>query len=224
MSKADPAPTGYHHGDLRNALLREGRRVLEEKGAAELSLRECARNVGVSEAAPARHFDGKEGLLAAIASDGFRELAAQRLALVQSKLSTLQKSGEMLLSYVRYAQSNKGVFNLMVGPRILATHRHADLVEAAAESFDLFSNTLVELALENKWPRSQVELVAHSAWAMEHGLATLILADRAPRKDRNVDLQQMIDFSITMLLSAVVAGPNGLRAAKSMKKVRPARI
>lgn len=221
-SKSDvsPAPVAYHHGDLRNALLREGRRLLEEKGAAELSLRECVRAVGVSEAAPSRHFDGKAGLLAAIATEGFRELAAQRLAIDQSKLSTLEKSREMLLSYVRYAQANKGVFNLMVGPRILTTDRHADLLSAAAQSFDIFSNTLVNLALENGWPRSQVELVAHSAWVVEHGLATLILADRAPRKDRNLPLDKMIDFSIAMSLSAVIAGPDGLRLAKASRRVR----
>jgi AcrR family transcriptional regulator len=210
-AKAAPAPAPYHHGDLRNALLREGRQLLEEMGASELSLRECARRVGVSEAAPSRHFEGKEGLLAGIASDGFRELAAQRLAIIESNLSPLEEARAMLLSYVRYAQANKGVFNLMVGPRILDTRRHAELLEAGARSFNLFSESIVRLAIESGWPRSQVELVAHSAWAMEHGLATLILADRAPRADRKVDLEQMIDFSVAMMLSGVVAGPSAMR-------------
>jgi AcrR family transcriptional regulator len=210
-SKAAPAPAPYHHGDLRNALLREGRLLLEERGVAELSLRECARRAGVSEAAPSRHFEGKEGLLAGIATDGFRELAAQRVAIVESKLSPLEEAREMLLSYVHYAQANKGVFNLMVGPRILDTPRYPDLSAEGARSFNLFSDSLVRLAIESGWPRSQVELVAHSAWAMEHGLATLILADRAPRPDRNVVLAQMIDFSIAMMLSAVDAGPEAMR-------------
>jgi AcrR family transcriptional regulator len=219
-AKAPPAPAPYHHGDLRNALLREGRQLLEEMGAAELSLRECARRVGVSEAAPSRHFEGKEGLLAGIASDGFRELAAQRLAIVELKLSPLEEAREMLLSYVRYAQANKGVFNLMVGPRILDTRRHAELLEEGAKSFNLFSESLVRLAIDSGWPRSQVDLVAHSAWAMEHGLATLILADRAPRADRKVDLAQMIEFSISMLLSSVVAGPGAMRRVdKSRTKI-----
>lgn len=211
-AKAAPPPAPYHHGDLRNALLREGRALLEEKGAAELSLRECARRVGVSEAAPSRHFEGKEGLLAGIASDGFRELAAQRQAIVELKLGPLEKAREMMLSYVRYAQANKGVFNLMVGPRILDMHRHGELLEEGARSFNLFSESLVELAIAHGWPRSQVDLVAHSAWAMEHGLATLILGDRAPRADRDIELAQMIDFSIRMMLSAVVAGPAALKA------------
>jgi hypothetical protein len=123
----------------------------------------------------------------------------------------------MMLSYVRYAQANKGVFNLMVGPRILDTHLHGDLLDAGAKSFAMFSDTVVQLARENGWPRSQLDLVAHSAWAMEHGLATLMLAGRAPRPDRDVDAEQMIEFSISMSLSAVVAGPQGLRSPKTTK-------
>jgi AcrR family transcriptional regulator len=206
-----PSAATYHHGDLRNALLREGRSLLEEKGAAELSLREVARRAGVSEAAPSRHFDGKEGLLAGIAAEGFRELVTRRLAITELKLGKLETAREMMLSYVRYAQANKGVFNLMVGPRILDPNRHAELQEVGSKSFGLFSDAVVELALESGWPRRQVDYVAHSAWAMEHGLATLILADRAPARGRNVDLEQMIDFSIGMLLSAIVAGPSALR-------------
>jgi AcrR family transcriptional regulator len=216
-SASPPAP--YHHGDLRNALLREGRALLEEKGAAELSLRECARRVGVSEAAPSRHFEGKEGLLAGIATEGFRQLAAQRRAIVALDLSPLETARAMMLSYVRYAQANKGVFNLMVGPRILDSHRHGELLDEGAKSFNLFSESMVALAIEHGWPRSQVELVAHGAWALEHGLATLILADRAPRVDRAIDLAQMIEFSIDMILSAVVAGPPALKAVTG----RPAR-
>jgi AcrR family transcriptional regulator len=222
-ARATPAPAPYHHGDLRNALLREGRLLLEEMGAAELSLRECARRAGVSEAAPSRHFEGKEGLLASIASEGFRELAAQRLAIVESNLGALEEAREMMLSYVRYAQANKGVFNLMVGPRILDTRRHVELLQEAARSFNLFSESLVRLALESGWPRSQVELVAHSAWAVEHGLATLILADRAPRGDRNVELDQMVDFSIAMVLSGIVAGPGAMQAVDKARDKAKAR-
>src|SRR4029453_12912774 len=71
-------PPAYHHGDLRNALISEGRRLLEEIGARELSLRHVARSVGVSIAAPSHHFEGKEGLLAAMAAEGFIDLPGTR--------------------------------------------------------------------------------------------------------------------------------------------------
>jgi AcrR family transcriptional regulator len=204
------AAATYHHGDLRNALIREGRNLLEAQGVAELSLREVARRAGVSEAAPSRHFEGKEGLLAHIAAEGFRELTAQRMKILAEGLDSLETVRSMLHSYVRYAQQNKGVFNLMVGPRILDPDRHAELAGVIRESFQLFSGAVARLAIETGWPKRQADLVAHGAWSMEHGLATLILAERAPSRASKVPVEAMIDFSIGMALSAIVTGPPGL--------------
>ena len=64
----------YHHGNLRAALLDEAERSLSRRGASELSLRELARAVGVSHAAPRRHFPDKQALLDALAEDGFERL------------------------------------------------------------------------------------------------------------------------------------------------------
>jgi len=64
----------YHHGNLRAALLAAAEQTLSQEGAGELSLRELARQVGVSHAAPRRHFAGKQALLDALAEDGFERL------------------------------------------------------------------------------------------------------------------------------------------------------
>lgn len=68
--------SGYHHGDLRAELVRAGIQLLETTGAAEFSLREVARTVGVSASAPYRHFHEKGDLLEAIAAEGYRRLTA----------------------------------------------------------------------------------------------------------------------------------------------------
>jgi AcrR family transcriptional regulator len=202
-----PSTPTYHHGDLRNALIVEGRRLLEELGAHELSLRHVARSVGVSIAAPSHHFDGKEGLLAAIAADGFRELAAARREIATTTDDPLIKVYRMLDSYVRFAQREKGLFNLMVGPRILAKNAHQELSVASSESFDLFAAAVCDYARSKSWSEDDLNLVVHAAWSVEHGLATLVLASRVPRADRPIDVQQMIHFSISLLLSGVTAGP-----------------
>ena len=67
----------YHHGNLRAALLACAERTLREGGAGELSLRELARQVGVSHAAPRRHFADKQALLDALAEDGFERLGRE---------------------------------------------------------------------------------------------------------------------------------------------------
>ncbi len=64
----------YHHGNLREALLLAGEQALEAGGAQNLSLRELAREVGVSHAAPRRHFADKQALLDALAHDGWERL------------------------------------------------------------------------------------------------------------------------------------------------------
>ena len=66
----------YHHGNLREALLRAGERALENPGAQNLSLRELARDVGVSHAASCRHFADKQALLDALAQSGWEQLGA----------------------------------------------------------------------------------------------------------------------------------------------------
>ncbi|MBL0179712.1 MAG: TetR/AcrR family transcriptional regulator [Gemmatimonadetes bacterium] len=68
--------SGYHHGDLRAELIREGIRQLERGGVAELSLRQLAKSVGVTGSAPYRHFPDRSALLEAIAAEGYRRVAA----------------------------------------------------------------------------------------------------------------------------------------------------
>ncbi|WP_233889781.1 TetR/AcrR family transcriptional regulator [Paraburkholderia flagellata] len=206
------AATPYHHGNLRNALIAEGRRALEDIGARELSLRYLARAVGVSEAAPSRHFAGKEGLLAAIAADGFRDLARMRSGIMQSDSSAMTKAHQMMRAYVDFARAHKGLFDLMIGPRIVAQNSYPELTEEGAKSFRLFATVVENAALENGWPKRSLTLVTHAAWSVEHGLATLILSDRVPRSDYPIRLDQMIDFSISVFLSAIAAGPAQLEA------------
>jgi AcrR family transcriptional regulator len=205
MDRPSTTPA-YHHGDLRNALIAEGRRLLEEIGARELSLRHVARSVGVSIAAPSHHFDGKEGLLAAIAAEGFDELAAQRRKIAASERDPLRRAWRMMECYVRFAERQKGLFDLMVGPRILL-RSHEELTAAVRQSFDLFASSVCDYARTKGWREQDLNLVVHAAWSVEHGLATLILAHRVPFPGRKVDVKQVVHFSVSMMLGAIAAGP-----------------
>src|SRR4051794_40003417 len=87
MTKNPSAPTRhYHHGNLREALVRRGVEILEAQGLAALSLRQAARDVGVSQTAPLHHFDGKPGYLAAIAAEGFRLLFEKRVVALRGQV------------------------------------------------------------------------------------------------------------------------------------------
>lgn len=200
----------YHHGNLRNALIEAGRSALMEVSAQDLSLRYLARMVGVSEAAPSRHFSGIDELLATIAASGYRDLAALRVAIRDSEDTALSKAYRMMREYVEFAQRHNGLFGLMIGPRIVAHQAYPELIEQSNRSFGLFSETIEALAIETGWSQADLKLVTHAAWSMEHGLATLILANRAPRADTKVSISKLIDFVLMTLLSAITAGPDHL--------------
>src|SRR3954454_11064919 len=104
----------YHHGNLRQELLAQAERTLAERGAGELSLRELARDVGVSHAAPRRHFRDKQALLDALAQSGFERLGADLDRAMgraggdfRSRLAAFSKA------YVRFATRNAALLELM---------------------------------------------------------------------------------------------------------------
>lgn len=106
----------YHHGDLRAALIRAGRGLLDEGGWEAMSLRACAARAGVSHAAPAHHFGGRRGLLTALAADAFARFAAAlataREAAPGDPDAGLRAAG---VAYLRFARTNPGAFKLMFG-------------------------------------------------------------------------------------------------------------
>ena len=210
----------YPPGMLRSSLVAEGRKMFEEMGPTELSMRKLAARLGVSEAAPSKHFSGKEELLAAIASDGFRELAAQREALSRKRLPPLEKARQMMLSYVRFACTHEGLFDLMIGPRVLPQFRSGELAETTEKSYAYFSNSIFALGVAHGWSKDSLEYLAHAAWGMEHGIAALILARRIPREHSKLELQATIEFAVDFFLASIVNGaPEKLK--RTPKKPKP---
>ncbi len=212
------APTSYHHGDLRNALIREGRQLLEEVGPRDMSLREVARRVGVSEAAPSRHFEGKDALLAAIAQGGYEELAFERQKILESRLTPLEAMRRMMGAYIEFARNHAGVFFLMAGPRILDRNVYPDLLQSSDVSFSLFADSVCEFAEMHGWPSSKRNHVVIAAWSVEHGIANLILSNRLPRSSHSVPIDEMIDFSLAVLCAGISAGPAEVKKMRGSRK------
>jgi AcrR family transcriptional regulator len=152
--------SSYHHGDLRPALLRAAQALLEKAGPDALSLREVARQAGVSHSAPYRHFSGREALLAALAADGFRRLGEALAG------GSGRQMGE---AYVRFALDHPQLFRLMFGGR-LRFARHAALAQAAAQPYEALLG-----ALRSQPAIADPEKAAAAAWALVHGLAHLLL-------------------------------------------------
>lgn len=161
------AKRGYHHGDLRRALLTAAVDAISEAGPAAVSLRELARRAGVSHAAPQHHFGDKAGLLTAVAREGF-ELLADDLAAGGDLL-------EVGVAYVRFAVGHPAHFQVMFAPALY----HADdpgLAAARARA-----RSALEAGLRTMPDRpADPAAAAIAAWSIVHGFATLWLAGTLP--------------------------------------------
>ncbi|HWK36697.1 TetR/AcrR family transcriptional regulator [Sphingomonas sp.] len=182
-ASAGAAKRGYHHGDLRAALIREGLRRLATATGDELSLRELARAAGVSATAVYRHFPDKAALMAALAREGHDRLAeAQRQAAAGAAgaggaMAAFAATGR---AYIRFALANPALFRLAFSaapdgpggaPHEAMTMLHGHV--AATQGLD-------------PW-RGSADTRTLRAWALVHGLAMLMLDGQVPADDAIID-------------------------------------
>ncbi len=162
---------GYHHGDLREALITAGLSILAEGGApSALGLREAARRAGVSAMAPYRHFPDKEALLAAVATVGFERLRTALEAADRGKAGTLREAlYAQGAAYVAFACAQPGLFRLMFGAGSGGSRPDA-LCEASAAAYAVLSERVATLV-----PAASAAEEALRCWALVHGIASLVI-------------------------------------------------
>ncbi len=162
---------GYHHGDLRRAVLAAAAEAIEEVGVAGLSLRDLARRAGVSHAAPAYHFGDKAGLLAALAAEGF-DLLTEALAAA----GPARDPREAGVAYVRFAVAHPAHFAVMFRPDLYADD---EAVAAARDRAGAQLSATVQAASDagsgDEQPYTRI-----AAWSFVHGFATLWLSGALP--------------------------------------------
>ena len=161
----------YHHGDLRSALLVAAEAELAERGMAAFSLRAVAKRAGVSHAAPAHHFGDANGLLTALATEGYLRLLAEQAAreaiAAPDARAQLVASG---LGYVDFAMTRPTLFRLIFGSE-RADYGNPQLYGVAERAFV----HLQQLVAAAGGTRPQD---LHAVWAAAHGLADLLAAGR----------------------------------------------
>ncbi len=163
-------PRAYHHGDLRRALLDAALAIIEESGVSALSLREAARRVGVSHAAPAHHFGDLLGLLAAIAEEGFDQLRAHMLAAAAGPGEALRRYG---VAYVSFATQNPARFRAMFHPLIADRTGPSTLRDAADRAFAVLQDGIRPAQAAGEVHAGDPRDLALAAWAPVHGLSAL---------------------------------------------------
>ena len=180
VSTSPEANRAYHHGDLRSALIEAGLKALETSDPNELSLRQLAREVGVSATAVYRHFPDKRALLSALADTGLAMLGAQQKAAADAVGGGKAGFSATGRAYVRFAIAHPGLF------RLIFTHADPER-ESAAD--DNPATQLLRANAEALGGGGDLATRAFMArgWAMAHGLAMLILDGRLPADDALID-------------------------------------
>lgn len=166
----------YHHGGLPAALLAAAERSLRERGEDQLSLRELAREIGVSHAAPRRHFPDRQALLDALAEAGFQRLDGRlRAALAAAGDDFAPRLRATVAAYTRFATEDAALLQLM----FTSKHRPgADRVVAAAEpAFTLMSELIAQGQAAGELAAGDPEQVGIVLFATMQGIATLVNGD-----------------------------------------------
>ncbi len=169
----------YHHGNLAEALESAAMSLLETQSAATLSLREVARQAGVSHNAPYHHFGDRQQLLKRVAELAMRDhLAAQESAVVPHT-DPRERLLAMGLAYVGYAAAHPNAFAAIYDPDVcIPNHPTPTMAPLIARNEDL----LEELA-RACWPDAddlEIEARCAALWGLVHGLATLVVAGHLP--------------------------------------------
>ena len=181
----------YHHGDLRAALLTSAERTLRDRGAAALSLRELARDIGVSHAAPGRHFKDKQALLDALAMTGYERLNQALNAADDPALPLEQRITALARAYLGFTIDNPALLELM-----FARKHHPDaseqLAAAVDRSFESFVRLIADAQQRGEIVEGDPERIKLVAAASLHGLAALIASRALPAEDALADLDDHV--------------------------------
>jgi AcrR family transcriptional regulator len=204
-------PRGYHHGNLKEALMRAALELIAQKGPAGFTFAEAARWAGVSPAAPYRHFRDRDELIASVALRGFERFEA---VLAQAwddgrpdPFTALDRLGK---AYLEFARAEPAFYSAMFEAGIpLASS--PDLLEAGDRAFAVLRGA-AEMLCAQMPPKGRPPalMVALHLWAMAHGIASLFGRGDAARRTLPMPPEELLEAEVLVYLRGL-----GLPAAAS---------
>ncbi|HEY4122190.1 MAG TPA: TetR/AcrR family transcriptional regulator [Byssovorax sp.] len=203
------AARAYHHGDLRQALLERAIVVIGERGHLDFTLRELARDLGVSHAAPYRHFADKAALVTALAVEASGALGARiEAALAGAGRALRARFLAAGRAYVGFALDRPAEFAALFSPEVDALD--PVVVASKARMFGVLLAFIAEAQAAGAFAKGPPEALAATIWAMHQGLAVLAVsgafdADRRRRSPAQApELWRAVDAANVALLDGLV--------------------
>ena len=158
----------YHHGNLRETLIKSALDILKEGSLSDLSLRALARKAGVSQTAPYRHFEDKEALIVELKTEGMRMLGDGMWDMIETEKDPLVRLQKIGLKYIKFAEDYPAHFKVMFEYELSDYNKYCDLRAESDNTFKCLQNTVDDcLALPNA--RKVDPMVAQfGLWAENH--------------------------------------------------------
>lgn len=198
---------GYHHGNLREALIRAALELIARKGPAGFTFAEAARAAGVSPAAPYRHFRDRDELMADVARQGFERFEARLLrAWNDGRPDPLSALGAMGRAYLAFAREEPAYYSAMfeVG---LPLDQHGDLVVAGDRALAVLRQAAeVICARLPKASRPPAMMVALHIWSLAHGIAALFARGDGARRALPMSPEDLLEAAVLVYLQGLGLG------------------
>jgi AcrR family transcriptional regulator len=198
----------YHHGDLRDALVQAALREVELGGPEAVSLKALAKQLGVSQPAPYRHFADREALLAAVTAEAFRQFSAMLRESI-NKPSKRSKLSRLAQATLDFGLRRNGIYRLMFASRTMAAApKGSELHQAAMETFGLVLEALEAPAVGLLRERHALQI-----WAALHGVVMLaeqgLLTGQVAHITREELVEDMVAQTRMALSAAIKAAEAG---------------
>ena len=196
-----PKKKTYHHGDLKNALIKAGVEILAKDGVSGLSLRKVAQKAGVSHSAPYSHFVDKQALIAAISTEGFRQLY-KRINAIANKYAAQpsEQLNEAAWTYVQFALDDPDRFKVMFSAVLEKEKEYPEFVTESQRNFQLVKMIVEANQAAGKLRGGPSDLAALSAWGIVHGFVMLLLEGQISHAIfERMELRELLEFQLSQI-------------------------
>ena len=195
---------GYHHGNLREALIEAALELIGAKGPAGFTFAEAARHAGVSAAAPYRHFRDRDALLAEVAQRGFMRFEQQLAAAWDEGRPSLPAAFDRLgKAYLAFARSEPAYFSAMFESGLSLTE-HRELQQAGDRALAVLRGACEALvAGMPAGKRPPPMMMALHIWSLSHGIASLFARGDAARRSLPMTPEELLEAGALLYLEGL---------------------
>jgi AcrR family transcriptional regulator len=214
---------GYHHGNLKEALLQAALDLIGQKGAAGFTFADAARMAGVSPAAPYRHFRDRDELLSSIARRGFEQFEqALGGAWDDGRPDTMTAFERVGKAYLAFAREEPAYYSAMFESGV-PSDANPQLLTAGERAFGIIRAAAERLAalVPPGTPRPPAMMMALHFWSMSHGIASLFSRGDAARRKLPMTPEELLEAEVLIYLRGL-GFPTDRRADAAEPQDKPA--